>query len=62
MKKYIRPTAEVVELSIRESLSALPGNMDIKSVTAKNAATTQLITTYALRSSDKDFEGNPINS
>jgi len=26
MKKYTRPTIEVVELSVRESLSGLPGN------------------------------------
>jgi len=27
MKKYIKPTAEVVELSVKESLSALPAGV-----------------------------------
>lgn len=27
MKKYIKPTAEVVELSVKESLSELPAGM-----------------------------------
>lgn len=30
MKKYTRPNIEVVELSVRESLSALPGNFGAK--------------------------------
>lgn len=29
MKKYTKPTVEVVELSVRESLSALPNNVKI---------------------------------
>lgn len=32
MKKYIKPTAKVVNLSVKESLSALPANLRINTI------------------------------
>ena len=32
MKKYIKPTAKVVNLSVKESLSALPKNLKINTI------------------------------
>lgn len=30
MKKYTKPTVEVVELSVKESLSALPSGVEVR--------------------------------
>lgn len=42
MKKYTKPAVNVVELTVKESLSALPKN--IKGVTSKTVAITNLDT------------------
>lgn len=36
MKKYTKPTVEVVELSVKESLSALPGGVKVGRKLADN--------------------------
>ena len=48
MKKYTKPAVNVVELTVKESLSALPSN--IKSVTTRQAAINSLdaiVTAYS---------------
>ncbi len=48
MKKYTKPSIEVVELSVKESLSALPtgfGSRIVKSVTA-NTLGSKTVTIY----------------
>lgn len=48
MKKYTKPAVNVVELTVKESLSALPSN--IKSVTRMNAVIDNLdaiVTAYS---------------
>lgn len=55
MKKYTKPTAEVIELSVRESLSDLPGNMKIGTVTKRVAGITTLTTTYNVIDSREDW-------
>ena len=42
MKKYIKPTAEVIELSVKESLSALPANLQLRKVQRKAAIAQQV--------------------
>jgi len=57
MKKYIKPTVEVVELSVKESLSALPGNTDIRRVVRKanivNAATATIYAAASINNFDE---------
>ena len=55
MKKYTRPTIEVVELSVRESLSGLPGNfasfgIDNPTVSSFNSSTRKNLTMYKVTS------------
>ena len=54
MKKYIKPTAEVVELSVKESLSALPNGLGIRKVTRNAAAITAAATVYVTASTNLD--------
>ena len=49
MKKYTKPSVEVVELSVKESLSALPGNLSINKV---DKQTTYVATFYNYSSSE----------
>ena len=55
MKKYIKPTAEVVELSVKESLSALPEGLGIRKV-KRQAALSNIAaaTIYATASTNLD--------
>lgn len=57
MKKYIKPTAEVVELSVKESLSALPANTQIRKVVRKanilNAATATIYAADSINTFDE---------
>lgn len=46
MKKYIRPTINVVELSVKESLSALPSNI-IRTATVAQNSVNYLATVYS---------------
>ena len=46
MKNYIKPTAEIVELSVKESLSALPSLTDKRSLTRKAAINLGAATTW----------------
>lgn len=49
MKQYIKPTAEVVELSVKENIAALPKALDYKSVqTATIGSKNVYLTTYNL--------------
>ena len=60
MKKYTKPAVNVVELTVKESLSALPNN--IKGVAAKTAAINNLdaiITTYS-NGGGNSFTKTPI--
>lgn len=54
MKKYIKPTAEVVELSVKESLSALPADLKLRRVTRNVVALTAAATVYATVSTNLD--------
>lgn len=38
MKKYTKPSVQVVELSVKESLSALPGTFNFKGMGANKIA------------------------
>ena len=49
MKQYIRPTAEVVELSVKENIAALPAALQSVSVQqAKIGSQDVILTTYNL--------------
>ena len=49
MKQYIRPTAEVVELSVKENIAALPAALQSVSVQQAKIGTQDVIlTTYNL--------------
>ncbi len=58
MKKYTKPAVNVVELTVKESLSALPSN--IKNVMKKNAAINNLdaiVTAYSNGGGYKPVKG-----
>lgn len=46
MKKYTKPTINVVELSVKESLSALPSNI-LRTVTVAQNSVNYLATVYS---------------
>ena len=49
MKQYIKPTAEVVELSVKENIAALPAALQSVSVQqAKIGSQDVILTTYNL--------------
>ena len=51
MKNYIKPTAEVIELSVKESLSALPNNLQLRKVSRNVAVLNNIAATvYAANS------------
>ncbi len=56
MKQYIKPTAEVVELSVKENIAALPKALDYTTVQKATIGSKNVyLTTYnlaALRNSD----------
>lgn len=46
MRKYIKPSIEVVELSVKESLSAIPFHNVLKKSTTAGGKTASTITIY----------------
>ncbi len=53
MKKYIKPTANIVELSVKESLSDLPSGFNRPGANNVRRAATYGMTVYTLNSSPK---------
>lgn len=51
MKNYIKPTAEVIELSVKESLSALPSNLAIRKVARMTSNTATVYATASVNDS-----------
>ena len=54
MKKYTKPTAEVIELSVKESLSALPTVLKIRKISRTAALTNAAVATVYARDSVVD--------
>lgn len=53
MKKYIKPTANIVELSVKESLSDLPGGFNKPGASNVRRAARYGMTVYTFNSSPK---------
>ena len=53
MKKYIKPSAEIVELSVKESLSALKRRTDQRSFGFGGTNNSMTLTTYSTKTISK---------
>ncbi len=53
MRKYIKPSAEIVELSVKESLSALKKRTNQRSFGFGGTTTSMTLTTYSTKTISK---------
>lgn len=60
MKQYIKPTAEVVELSVKENIAALPKALDYTTVQKATIGSKNVyLTTYNLASQQTSNNNQP---